>query len=606
MRLCQLTPAALPLALLVPAGSAFAQAGPQTLAPVVVSAARIEQSVTDVLPHTSVITRDDIERSLAPDVSSLLARLPGVEVAQLGGIGNQTGVFLRGGDTRHALVLVDGVPLNNANFSLASLDQIMAAQVERIEVVRGNVSSLYGSQAVGGVIQIFTRSGGNGFDARAGFGTRGMGEVQGGARGGAYGWRFAVALSALETDGFNALDQGKRPGTNPDRDGYRNESASAQLGYSWAPEQLISVHGLRTRGRLQYDSEFGPASQADESVQTIQSVGASARNRITENWTSRLSIGRLRDALDARVTAFPYFVTSTGTQITWQNDIDIAPDWKATLAAERLRQTIDSDTAYIVDARTVNTLRAGLLGKVGRQQLQLNVRRDDYSDFGAASTGYLGYGYALSDALKLIGSVSNAFNAPTFNDLFYPFGGNPDLKPERTRTFEAGLQFLRGAASARVQLFHSRYRDLIGFDSAFNRVNIGRATAQGAEFSLDVPVGAWRTQVAATLQNATDDQSGARLVRRARVFGNLQLARNWSAVDVLANLRVTGERRDRAGGAERILGGYGVVDFAARWRLQRDLLLTLRAENVFDHSFENAYGYRGTPRGVFGGVELRL
>lgn len=598
-------PAAFAALFVFSASPSSAQTAPQSLGPVVVSAARIEQPLADALPNTSVITREDIERSQAPDLLTLLARLPGTEVAQLGGIGSQTGLFLRGGDTRHVLVLIDGVPMNNLNFSLASLDQIMAAQVERVEIVRGNVSSLYGSQAVGGAILVFTRADGSGIDARAGIGSRGTTELQGGARGGAGAWHYSVALSGLHTDGFNQLNQTERPDTNPDRDGYRNESASARVAYSWASEQSVSLHGLRTRGRLQYDSEFGPAAQADESVQTIETFGAVARNRLASRWISQFSVGRLRDALDAHVTAFPYFVTSTGTQFAWQNDIDLG-QWKATLAAERLRQTIDSDTAYNVSERAVNTLRAGLLGNVGAHQWQLNARRDDYSDFGAADTGYVGYGYAVTSALKLVASASNAFNAPTFNDLFYPFGGNPNLKPERTRSLEAGVQYRAGATSARLQLFRTRYRDLIGFDSSFNRVNIGRATTRGAEFSFDTAFGGWRAQLAATLQDATDDATGERLIRRARVFGNALLSRTFGALDLQANLHATGDRRDRALGAERILGGYAVLDLAARWHVQRDLLLTLRIENAFDHAFENAYGYRGRPRGVFGGIEMHL
>ncbi len=605
MQLHHVAPAAAAALFVVSASPSFAQTAQQSLGPVVVSAARIEQPLADALPNTSVITRADIELSQAPDLLTLLARLPGVEVAQLGGIGSQTGIFLRGGDTRHVLVLIDGVPMNNLNFSLASLDQIMAAQVERVEIVRGNVSSLYGSQAVGGAILVFTRADGSGIDARAGIGSRGTTELQGGARGGAGGWRYGVALSGLHTDGFNQLNQTERPGTNPDRDGYRNESASARLSYAWAQDQSVSLHGLRTRGRLQYDSEFGPATQADESVQTIETFGAVARNRLAPRWVSQLSIGRLRDALDARVTAFPYFVTSTGTQLAWQNEIDL-DRWKATLAAERLRQTIDSDTTYNVSERTVNTLRAGLLGNLGAHQLQLNARRDDYSDFGVASTGYVGYGYAVTNALKLVASASNAFNAPTFNDLFYPFGGNPNLRPERMRSVEAGVQYRAGATAARLQLFRTRYRDLIGFDAAFNRVNIGRATTQGAEFSLDTVFGGWRARFAATLQDATDDATGERLIRRARAFGNVQVSRTFGVFDLQANLHASGDRRDRALGADRLLGGYAVLDLAARWRMQRDLLLALRVDNAFDHTFENAYGYRGTPRGVFGAIEVNL
>jgi vitamin B12 transporter len=591
------------LALAIPAVAQM----PYRFAPVVVTASSVEQPLADALPHTSVIMRDDIDRSVAPDLLTLLAQLPGVEIAQLGGIGSQSGILLRGGFSRHALVLIDGMPMNNLNFSLASLDQIMVSQVDRIEIVRGNVSSLYGSQAVGGVIQVFTRAvDRTQVHARTGIGSRGTHDVQAGAGAGDSAWRFGIALSAFDTDGFNAIDQSRRPGTNPDRDGYRNESASAQLSWAWAPESSIGLRALHARGRLQYDSEFGPPTQADESVQTIDTIGATVRGRLAARWISQLSVGRLRDALDARVTAFPYFVASTGTRVAWGNEIDLATGWTGTVAIERLRQTIGADTTYNVSARTVNALRAGVLGATGAHQIQLNVRRDDYSDFGAADTAYAGYGLRLTDAWKLVASTSSAFNAPTFNDLFFPFGGNPDLKPERTRSFEAGVQYARGATLGRLQLFRTRYRDLIGFDNAFNRVNIGRASVEGAEFSLGTALAGWRTQAALTLQSATDDASGVRLVRRARAFGNVQFARTLGAFDLQANWRATGDRADRDGGQQHILGGYALLDLAARWRITQQVLVTLRAENVLDRAYENAYGYRGTPRGVFAGIEFTL
>jgi vitamin B12 transporter len=584
----------------------LAQTEPQVLAPTVVTAARVEQSLADALPDTSVITRADIERSQAPDLLTLLQRLPGVEVAQAGGLGSQTGLFVRGAETRQVLVLIDGVPLNNVNFSTASLDQIMAAQVERVEVVRGNVGSLYGSQAAGGVINVFTRGGVDGVAANAVFGSRSSYQALGtaGASGGP--WQYGITLSANGTHGFNAINQAERPGTNPDLDGYRNTSASANLAYHWADDQSLSLKALHSRGRLQYDSEFGPATQADESAQTIDSVSAVLRNRLAPTWNSRLSVGYLLDSLDASVTAYPYFVRSTSEQIAWQNDIDLAAGWTATAAAEHLNQKIDSDTAYNTDHRTVNSLRAGVLGKAGPHQLQANLRYDRYSDFGNASTGYLGYGYALTPVLKLVASASTGFNAPTFNDLFYPYGGNPDLKPERSRSAEAGLQYADGAVSGRLQLFGSRYRDLIGFDSAYNRVNVGEASVRGAEASLEVPLGDWRASLAATYQDALNETDHTRLNRRARQFGNLQLARSLGAFDVQANLRATGDRRDTAGGIEHMLPGYALLDIAARWRAGKEMQLTLRAENLFDRSYENAWGYRGTPRGLFGGIEVRL
>ena len=583
----------------------------QSLEPVVVSASRFEQKLSDTLPHTTVFTRNDIERAQAPDVLSLVARAAGLEVVQLGGPGAQSGIFLRGAETRGLLVLIDGVPMNNLNFSLAALDQLTVGQIERIEIVRGNVSSLYGSQAVGGVIQVFTRGGertspGAAGSVRASAGSRATREQAASLDGATGRWRYALSASNFETEGFDAIDQRKRPGTNPDSDGYENRSASARLGLTFNEGHDLALRGFHSRGALQYDSEFGPATQADESTQTIESASVVLRNRITPAWRSTLSTGVLRDSLDARVTAFPYFVTSRGTQTTWQNDVTVAEGWTASGAVERLAQRIVSDTTYGREDRRVDALRLGLAGSRGAHRVQVNLRHDDFSDFGAADTHYLGYGFAVNDALRLFASASNAFNAPTFNDLFYPFGGNAALKPERAASRELGLQYAVSALRLRAAVFATRYRDLIGNDTSFNRVNIGRASVEGAETSIETFVRTVRVVASMTLQDARDDVIDARLLRRARAFGNVQLSRAFAAVGVELNWRLTGNRIDRAGSAVHTLGGYGVLDLAARWRIDPTWALTARATNLFDRAYEAAWAYPGAPRGVFAGVEARL
>jgi vitamin B12 transporter len=579
---------------------------------VVVSAARFEQRLDDTFPHTTLITRNDIERAQAPDVLTLLQRLAGVEIARLGGVGTSSAILLRGGESRQALVLVDGVPINNLNFSLASLEHIVVGQVERIEVVRGNVSSLYGSHAVGGVIQVFTRDGSGAAgapfsgSARATGGSRGTRDLQGGVAGQAGGWRYAASLSDFATDGFNVLDQRKRAGTNPDRDGYDNRSASARVAFAPAAGHELGASAQHARGRVQYDSEFGPATQADESEQTIETARVYTRNRLAERWTSTLTVARSRDALDARVTAFPFFVTSRGESFVWQNDVRVDEHWTAVAAAERMKQKIDSDTTYARTDRTVDALRAGLVGRAGAHGLQFNVRHDDTSDFGDADTYYAAYRYALGDAWRLHASASSAFNAPTFNDLFFPFGGNPDLRPEKARSNELGLSYSAQALRLRAALFRTRYRDLVGNDAAFNRVNIGRASNEGAELTLETFVATVRVVASATVQDPRDDVADRRLVRRARAFGNLMLTRAFGPLGAELNLRATGDRADVFGGQARTLGGYALVDLALRWRLHPQLAALARVENAFDRSYENAYGYRGTPRGVFAGIEARL
>jgi vitamin B12 transporter len=286
--------------------------------------------------------------------------------------------------------------------------------------------------------------------------------------------------------------------------------------------------------------------------------------------------------------------------------VALTPTWTATGAIEHLRQRIASDTAYATTERTVDAVRAGALGRLGAHRIQLNVRNDEYSDFGPSTTYYAGYGHAVGAHLKLFISASSAFNAPTFNDLFFPFGGNPGLKPEKARSTEVGLQYGKGGTRLRTALFATRYRDLIGNDSAFNRVNVSRASVEGAELTLETFVASVRAVASATLQDARDDVADVRLVRRARAFGNLQLTRGFGPVGVELNWRVTGDRSDRSGATLVRLGGYGLLDLAARWEISRHAVLQVRASNVFDKTYENAFGYSGTPRGVFAGVEARL
>lgn len=583
------------------AAAQTADADATRIPPVVVTATRIAQALSEALPATTVITREDIERSQATNLLDLIRRAPGVEIAQLGGIGHQASVLLRGTETRHVLVLVDGVPINNLNFSIASLDQLQTSQVDHVEIARGNVSALYGAQAVGGVIQVFTRRGTGpaALDAAITLGARNTREGRAGVSGASGGWRYALGAARLTTDGFDVIDHVKRPGTNPDRDGYENTSGSAQLSYAPGADHEFGLRLLHTRGVVRYDSEFGPADQADVSTQTIETQSAYSRNRWTEGWTSTLDIGQTRDKLDAAQTAYPYYVTSKGTQASWQNDIRLAANWTLSLAAEHLRQTIASDTAYTKTARTVDTLRAGTVGASGPHRVQFNLRHDKYSDFGSHATWYAGYGHALDPHWMLIASASTAFNAPTFNDLFYPWGGNPDLDPENSRAFEAGAQYARGATLVRAVAFKTRIRDLIGYDQAFNRVNIDRATVTGAEFSAKTDLGAWRASAALTVQSADDDTTGERLVRRARTFGHLSLGRTIGAWDFEGAWRASGDRVDRASGERVTLGGHGVVDVSARWSFAPHWRLGLRAENLLDKTYENAWGYPAAGRAAF-------
>lgn len=587
---------ALAFALFAPC--AFAQ---PTLREVVVTASRAEQRVQDALPATTLITRADIERARTPDLPSLLRRVAGVEIVQNGGQGTVASAFIRGAESRHTLVLIDGVPVNNLNFGTAAIEHLPLADIERIEVVRGNVSALYGSAALGGVIQIFTREAGRtpdaAFTVQAGSRSFAQATASGGVRLES-GTRLRASVEAMRDRGFNSIKQEERPGTNPDRDGYRRRSGSFALTQELGGESTLGLRLRDAQGTTQFDSQFGPATQADELRFAERGAAVEGRFRIAPALRLTAALTSATDQLDAPVTAFPFHTQSRsrGAQagLEWQP----GAGQRVTAGLERTRQSLRSDTVYQRSARTQDSARAGYTADIGSHQLQVNLRRDRYSDFGSASTWLAGYGYRLSEAWRLSATASTGFNAPTFNDLYYPFGGNPALRPERLKSAELGVQYAAGGHEVRATLFDNRFTDLIASDALFNRINVGRARIRGVELTYAGRIGGLGVRADLTSQRPLDLDTHTRLVRRAATLAHLSLTRDVGAWEFGGNLRYSGTRPD----AGKTLGSYAVLDLTATYAMSREVKWFGRIENLFDRDYETAFGYRQPGRGAFVGV----
>ena len=564
------------------------------------SSSLVEQRVLDALPATNLITRADIERAQALDLASLMRTIGGVEIAQNGGIGKLAGVFIRGAEARHTLVLIDGVAINNLNFSLASLEHIPLSNVERIEIVRGNVSSLYGTAALGGVIRIFTREAGK--DSFANLtvqaGSGGLFQVQAGAgiKVGS-GTRLSISAENLTDRGFNAIDQGKRAGTNPDIDGYSRRTISIGLSQDIGIGK-ISLSANESTGVIAYDSEFGPANQADESSFTLQNASLTGKFTLGKGLELDAGLSSGTDKLKADVTAFPYFVNS------FSDSVNLGLRWQFSLGntmtagVDSTRQRIESDTVYNASNRQLNSVRLGYVGNFQRHEVQVNVRQDRYSDFGNAATWLLAYGYKLTDSWRVNASASTGFNAPTFNDLYYPFGGNPNLRAEQLQSGELGVRYVGDSMQVRAVLFSNRFTDLIGNDANFDRVNINQARNQGLELGYQGHWGATRVLAGLTFQDPVDLSTQSRLARRAAVLGNFGLARDVGAWSAGANLRFSGERPD----GTNTLAGYSVLDLTLSHALARGVKLFGRIDNLLDARYESVYGYQQPGVGVFAGV----
>ena len=572
---------------------------------VVVTASRLEQQLKDTIAHTTVITAKDIRDSQAVDLSSLLRREAGFEFARNGGEGNVTGIFLRGGDGKQALVLIDGVRAGSVTLGTTQIEGILLDQVERVEIVRGNVSALYGAGAAGGVIQIFTRqaNGAPRAEAQAMAGERGTSRLSAGYRGSVEDTRFSLNVSRFETGGHSAIDTRLAPRANPDNDGYRNRSFSGQIAHRIAAGHEIGLRAYQNAGEVDYDSAFGAPADRHRAENSVGSYAVYAGNALAPFWNSQLTLAEGADhGRNFTNDSAPARTDSRTSQLQWQNDFTLAAGQVVTAGLERQQQRIRSSTAYSRTGRDMNSARLAYNGRFEAQQLQLAARRDRYSDFGGAGSWLAGYGYDIDPHWRATAMRSTAFRAPTFNELFFPGFGNPDLQPERSASDELGLQYAASRHLLRAAAFRTRYRNLIDSPPpTFLPQNVSRARVEGAEVSYAGQFDRWDIRASLTVQDPISETTGARLRRRAATFGNLVASTTVSGWRLGGELIVSGARPDNdiAGGAPVTLGGYKVVNLTLRRALGRQAFIAARLENAFAEKYRLAHGYNVSGRGLF-------
>lgn len=595
-------------------------ASDENLGEVVVTATRLEQPLNQSLASTTVITAQDIRDSQAPDVPTILRNVAGVEISQNGGIGKSSGVFLRGTNSDDVLVLVDGVRINSATTGMTSLDQIMLDQVDHIEVVRGNVSSLYGSEAIGGVIQIFTKHGHGAPSANvsAGLGSQGTRRLSTGFGGATDGTDFNVQLSTFKTDGVSALNPVLVPSANPDQNGYRNNSISANLGHTFNSDHRVSATLFGSNGNNQYDSAFNPnPADANTNREQIWKFSLASDDQITKDWHSKLQLAngvdQYRDFLNGIPSAFGSLFQTTSNQLTWQNTLHLDDSKQLLMGAESLQQKVSSDInpGYAQDSRTVNSVFAGYTGRYDVHQLQANLRQDRNSQYGDATTGLLGYGYSLTDAWRVTTSYSTAFKAPTFNDLYYPGYGNPALKPEHARNFEAGTHYsVTGGQQFDAVYFDNHIRDMINavlvdpVNYVYQAQNVSRARMNGFEFNYAGRFGDTGVKAALTSQNPRDETTGLQLDRRSKLHSSFGLTQQLGVWQLGGEWMYSGTRPDAS--STQTLAAYNVFNLTAGYSINKDTKLSLRADNLTNQNDSNAYGYNPLGRRVFVGINYQM
>ncbi len=590
-----------------PAHAQSDSAAATNLSRIEVTATRHAQTVDDALASVSVITRSEIERSPAVDLIGLLAQQAGVDVSRTGGAGQSSTVFLRGANSNQTLVLIDGVRVASTGQGVFDFAHLPLDQIERIEIVRGPRAAFWGSDAIGGVIQIFTRTP-QAFAVRAEAGSYGLrgGSVSVGTPAGSDS-HFGITLGDERVRGFSATNPGNLYSYNPDNDGYRNRNLSLR-GSTPLGTQTLGISAIHTDALVQFDAGVPPYGIAAPSTAARNtSGGLTLTGAIASHWSQALTLGAAREDLDT--PAFGNRSASRRTSLDWVNTLTGIAGGTLTFGGNWQRERGVSinlfDNPVIDYARTRNDL-AGFLGYgagFGSQRIELAVRHDHNSQFGGATTGSAAWGWQLNPATKLRASWGQGFRAPSFNELYSPgfggvFAGNPSLRPERSHSLEAGLEFTPAAAHRfTVSVWRTRVSNLIAFDGPnFDAVNIARADLDGAELGYRYHVGQWSAGTSITVQNPRDATTGDPLLRRPKRKLAADLRYDFgNGIDLAIDGLAASARKDYG---DVNLHSYALLNLAMGWNIDPGWRLEGRLGNLFDAGYELAQGYNTPGRNV--------
>jgi vitamin B12 transporter len=582
---------------------------PEKLDPVAVTATRGFQPVTDLLADVTVIGPEEIARAGVDGLAQLLQRQPGVEIVQNGGPGSVSGVFLRGANRGQTLVLIDGVRIASSTAGATSLEAIPLDQIERIEILRGPASSLYGADAIGGVVQVFTRRGTQAFSANAsaGYGTYETSTVGGGVSGSVGLLRLSLQAGATRSAGFNAIVNPSNFSYNDDRDGYSSQNVSAYATLPWADGQEVT--GQYFRNRLNAQSDGGPDSD-DRTITTLESWQVASRNRLAPFWVSQLAAGEGTDDSVSQTGFGNFPFRTTQRQYVWQNELTL-PLGMLTAGLERREERVATESNFAVNARDTDSIFGIYQLSDGPAALQLNLRRDDSSQYGGKTTGSAALGYRIAPSLRLTVGGSTGFKPPSFNDLYFPGFSNPSLLPETSRNVEIGAYWygtgLGGTWEARAIGYHNRVSQLIALPCAdFNCVpqNVARALLEGVTLGFDGRFGATTVTASLDLQKPVDELTGLLLPRRAREHGALALGHTIGPLRLGAEVVASSYRYDNASNTSR-LAGYGILNLTVEREVAKGWTVFARADNVFDRDYQLSGDFSTGGATLFAGLRWR-
>ena len=577
---------------------------------VFVTATRTRIPKKNVIADITLISEEEIKLAGYSSLPELLQRQPGIEISNNGGQGKVSTLFLRGASSTHSVILLDGIRIDSATAGLTAIENIPLSQIEKIEIVRGPASSLYGQDAIGGVIQIFTKKGLNGFKPYIsfGYGKYNTSIAQGGIRGGDDTTSYAINLSSQNSTGFSAFEPNTNPAAtaniyNLDKDSYRNKSVSASLSHKINEKLDINFQYFLSQGKNKYDNRYANWDPSIDwkNTQDQESLSGTVNSQLTNYWKSSLRVGL---GIDDYVEKQRYISGATRevdnvyktiqNQITWQNDL-ILPLGSLVLLYDKLDQKINvTDTSYSKKDRQNDAYMIGYNLNQANHNFQANVRKDFNSVYRDATTGNIGYSYAIDSNWSIASSFGTAFRSPTFNYLYAGSNANPDLQPEKSKNIEAQLKYQSDAEFFSFVTFKNKITDFIisNGTTGYRPYNINTAEIYGATVSSSHFINHFQVKSSFTVQSPMNESADKYLPRRSNFFGTVGLnyfIQNWNL-----GFEATGSG-NRYNDAENLFNipGYIKTNLFADYQITKNLAMNARVDNVLGKNY--TYAYEGNP-----------
>ena len=568
-----------------------------------VTASRTAQTVDQALAPVTVITREEIELSQATSVTELLNKTPGMQITGYGGPGSKAGVYLRGTASAQTLVLVDGIPVRSGDFGEAPLQYMDPDQIEKIEIVRGPKSGLYGPDAVGGVIQIFTREGKGDPRARVklGVGSRGTGEYGLSYGGEVDGTRFNIGAKLFETSGYDRTF--KTTGGDADDDAYRNKSISGNISRKFTDNFEAGLRFSYATGKSEYDNNnsFNPNfPDHPYSLFDITNVSGFLKSDVNDLWSTSFDLGFGFEKRDDRESQYPGHAATERYTASWKNDIAWADNQLTVAGIDYQHESITGSTDFKLNKRYNVGVFAQNTSSFDWNELQFGLRHDKNAAHGNNTTGNISWGVDLPADMKFISSFGTAFRAPTFYNLYGPRGGNPNLKAETSQDVDFELRGSHAAVNWSVNYFYNQMKDMLAWVNGRNE-NIDEARIHGIELSASTELFGWQINTNASIldpQNRSGANAGKVLVRRATQLFTLNADKVVGSWTLGGTFRAQNSIWNDAANTQKI-AGFGTLDLRAGYKFNQQFRTELKVINLMDREYATTKGYRAEPRGVF-------